>query len=452
MASIAVRVRVPERAVRQSECGSGCCDAVPTAGYGSVPVAAKPAGNILTVAVVMCSKKLNPCMTALIEGLGVDTVYTGSLGSVFGIVSAILILPLGALQAKFSAKWLAVISLALLALGSLLGAVTSDPGMFMAWRVVEGVGYTGIYAIGGALITRWFDDEHSGVPMGLFTMNTGIAQTVIFNAAPPIMAGAGWQGVWIFTGVVAIVAVVGFIFLVKDWPRGGEEAAAAAAAKRAAEGENKASIMDAFKVPIFWLMCVMFFCFGVGMQGTMMFSNMIFTQEAGVDNATASLMSSLMATGQMITPLLGGFVISYISKKHKELRGWLCAIFFMMAFVSEFCLLAFTHDVTSAWVTSALMGFCVTWWPPILYLIAADHAPSPALAALGMTMFLFGQFAAGIVGPFIMGWFNATFGTFTMAKWLTLAIAIVGAIASFACAKIDSRLCKKQMEEKLAAQ
>ena len=28
------------------------------------------------VAVVMCSKKLNPCMTALIEGLGVDTVYT----------------------------------------------------------------------------------------------------------------------------------------------------------------------------------------------------------------------------------------------------------------------------------------------------------------------------------------------------------------------------------------
>ena len=46
---------------RRSLCGSGCagrpsigvrvrcCDAVPTAGYGSVPVAAKPAGNILTV-------------------------------------------------------------------------------------------------------------------------------------------------------------------------------------------------------------------------------------------------------------------------------------------------------------------------------------------------------------------------------------------------------------------
>lgn len=51
MASIAVRVRTPKRAVRQSECGSGCCDAVPIAGYGGVSAAAKPAGNILTVGV-----------------------------------------------------------------------------------------------------------------------------------------------------------------------------------------------------------------------------------------------------------------------------------------------------------------------------------------------------------------------------------------------------------------
>ena len=51
MASIAVRVRMPKRAVRQSECGSGCCDAVPIAGYDGVSAAAKPAGNILTVGV-----------------------------------------------------------------------------------------------------------------------------------------------------------------------------------------------------------------------------------------------------------------------------------------------------------------------------------------------------------------------------------------------------------------
>lgn len=40
--SIGVRVRLPKRAVRQSECGSGCCDAVPTAGYGTVFSERKP--------------------------------------------------------------------------------------------------------------------------------------------------------------------------------------------------------------------------------------------------------------------------------------------------------------------------------------------------------------------------------------------------------------------------
>ena len=39
------------RGDRQSTCGSGCCDAVLTAGYGSIPVTAKPSGNILTVGV-----------------------------------------------------------------------------------------------------------------------------------------------------------------------------------------------------------------------------------------------------------------------------------------------------------------------------------------------------------------------------------------------------------------
>ena len=52
MASIAVRVRMPKRTVRQSECGSGCCDALPDYRYDGVSAAAKPAGNILTVAVV----------------------------------------------------------------------------------------------------------------------------------------------------------------------------------------------------------------------------------------------------------------------------------------------------------------------------------------------------------------------------------------------------------------
>ena len=39
----------------QTECGSGCCNVIPAAGYGSFAVAAKPAGNILTIRMMYAS-------------------------------------------------------------------------------------------------------------------------------------------------------------------------------------------------------------------------------------------------------------------------------------------------------------------------------------------------------------------------------------------------------------
>lgn len=399
---------------------------------------------LATVVIYMASKKLNPCMASLVEYFGMDTAWGGGLGSIYSICSAILLLPLGVLATKFSPKWIAVIGLIILGGGSIMGAFLDNPGVFYVTRVIEGVGYCALSAIGGVLITRWFDEAHRGIPMGIFTCNVGLGQVVILNAAPPIMHSFGWQGVWIFVGVVALVIMLLVAFLVKDWPRGGETEALKEAEENAKKNEKKAKFTDTFKVPVLWLMALMFACFGVGMQGTMMFSNMILTQVAGVTNETASLMSSVMAIGQMVGPIIGGAIISRVCVKSKDKRGLVVALMFVMAFICEFSFLAFTNNEPSAWVTSAMMGFLVTWWAPTLYIIAADHSLSPELASVGITIFLFGQQVGGIVGPYIMGWFNAAFGTFVAAKWLILAIAIVGCIAAFAMAILDKRFVDRQ--------
>lgn len=394
---------------------------------------------LATVVIYMASKKLNPCMVSVLEFFNMDTTWGGGLGSVYSICSAILLLPLGVLATKVSPKWIAVIGLLILGGGSILGAVLTDPGVFYVARVIEGVGYCALSAIGGVLITRWFDEPHRGIPMGIFTCNVGLGQVVILNAAPAIMNSFGWQGVWIFVGIVALAVMVLVALFVKDWPKGGEIAALEMAEANAKKNEKKAKFTDTFKVPVLWLMALMFACFGVGMQGTMMFSNMILTQVAGVTNETASLMSSVMAIGQMIGPIIGGAIISRISVKHKDKRGLVVALMFVMAFVCEFSFLAFTNSEPSAWVTSFMMGFLVTWWAPTLYIIAADHSLSPELASVGITIFLFGQQVGGIVGPYIMGWFNAAFGTFVAAKWLILGIAIVGCLAAFIMAALDKK-------------
>ena len=407
---------------------------------------------LATVAIYMASKKLNPCMATIVESFGMDTAWSGGLGSVYSICSAILLLPLGVLATKFSPKWICVAGLAILAVGSFLGAAIADPGVFYVARAIEGVGYCVVSAVGGVIITRWFDEEHRGVPMGIFTCNVGLGQVAILNTAPQIMKVWGWTGVWVFVGIVAVVALLLVVLIVKDWPKGGEEDAAAAAAKAAEKAAApKARIIDSFKVPVFWLLAIMFAAFGVGMQGTMMFSNMILTQSAGVSNETASLMSSLMSIGQMAGPIIGGAVISLIAKKCKKYRGWAVCAMFVMAFACEFSFLAFSTSEIAAWVTSFAMGFLVTWWAPTLYIIAAEHSPSPALQALGITIFLFGQQVGGIVGPYIMGWFNAAFGSFTAAKWLILGIACVGVAAAVIMAILDKRFVEKQQAEETVA-
>ena len=55
LALLGSRTGEARASVRQSECGSGCCNVIPAAGYGSFAVAAKPAGNILTIRMMYAS-------------------------------------------------------------------------------------------------------------------------------------------------------------------------------------------------------------------------------------------------------------------------------------------------------------------------------------------------------------------------------------------------------------
>ena len=49
---------------------------------------------LATILIYMCSKKLNPAMASVVEFFGQDTAWGGGLGSIYSVVSAVLLLPL----------------------------------------------------------------------------------------------------------------------------------------------------------------------------------------------------------------------------------------------------------------------------------------------------------------------------------------------------------------------
>ena len=219
------------------------------------------------VAAILAMFKINPAMDALLTDLGETATFGGSLSSVFAITAAILIIPFGALAVKVNVKWLVVGSTALLAIGGILESTTTNSAMFMAYRLLEAVGYTGMFAFGPVMITRWFTEDKRGIPMGLWTAMVGVGSTVVMQMASATMPTGGWHVLWIAIGIVCAVICVLYVVVAQNWPKGAEaEAAAEAAAKAEADANApKVGIVDTFKIPVLWGMAAIFLCFGVGM-------------------------------------------------------------------------------------------------------------------------------------------------------------------------------------------
>ena len=397
------------------------------------------------VAALLAMFKINPAMDALLTDLGETATFGGSLSSVFAITAAILIIPFGALAVKVNVKWLVVGSTALLAIGGILESTTTNSAMFMAYRLLEAVGYTGMFAFGPVMITRWFTEDKRGIPMGLWTAMVGVGSTVVMQMASATMPTGGWHVLWIAIGIVCAVICVLYVVVAQHWPKGAEaEAAAEAAAKAEADANApKVGIVDTFKIPVLWGMAAIFLCFGVGMQGIMTFSVSILTQQAGVDPVTANNMSSVMSMGQIVSPLIGGWIISMVCKKNKKMRAWVLLVFLAMAFVFEIGYFACVHDTVTAWIFSILCGF-VAMWGPGFYILAADHAPSESLSSVCITIFLFGQFLGGIIGPAVLGFFMDMFGGFASAMYMIVALAVIAVVILVLLARADQKLVESQ--------
>lgn len=404
---------------------------------------------VAAITIVIVSRKTTPTMAALLAEFSQDTVWGGSLSSLFGIFTAIAVIPIGGIMTRYSARLIGAIGLIICGIGGCMGALAGDAGMFYASRAIEGFGYALEFAVGGTIIARWFDSEHSSIPMSVYKMYVGVGSIVILNVAPPLMGGGNgtaWQPVWWFTGILCLVVGVLFFLIVKDWPCSYKEDIAAAEAKAEKLGSKKVTFLDAIKVPILWVFAIAMMLYAIGMQGTMPFSNMIFTQLAGVDNQTASLMSTLINVGQMASPIIGGALYTIVVKKAPQYRGVVMIIGVVATYLVMLNFLNNTHDPMSAWINTTIFGFLSCLWTGTLMVLAAEHAGSPALAPVGIALVSLGQQMGGIVGPVLIGWFNAAFGRFTAATPLLLTLGAVCLIAVIIIFVVD----KKYVEKKAA--
>jgi DHA2 family methylenomycin A resistance protein-like MFS transporter len=160
-------------------------------------------GTVITVALPNVARSLH-----------VSSSSTAILLSAYFVSYAILLFPGGRLVDRFGARHVALIGLAIFAVGAALGAVVSDLTLLTLTRLLQGVGAGLVSPAALAGAVSGFPPERRGTALGIWGASAGLA-----NLAGPLLGGIltvafGWRAAWWALVPLALAAGYAVITLV----------------------------------------------------------------------------------------------------------------------------------------------------------------------------------------------------------------------------------------------
>lgn len=140
------------------------------------------------------------------RGLGVTVGSTASVLSAYFVAYALVLLPGGALVDRFGARRLALIGLAVFAIGAGAGAVVDDFGLLVFTRVIQGVGAGLVSPAALAAAVSGFPAERRGSALGIWGASAGLANLVGPLLGGLLTVGFGWRADWWALVPMAVLA------------------------------------------------------------------------------------------------------------------------------------------------------------------------------------------------------------------------------------------------------
>jgi CP family cyanate transporter-like MFS transporter len=149
--------------------------------------------------------KASAALSVIIEEFQISLFQAGLIVSLLALISASTGLFFGEIVDRYGPLRMAVLGLAISAVGSFIGAATTTILALLFTRVVEGAGYILAIVALPPLIRLSSSARDSPLAMGLWGafMPAGISISMI--CAPWITETSGWRGLWIWVGSSMLV-------------------------------------------------------------------------------------------------------------------------------------------------------------------------------------------------------------------------------------------------------
>ena len=172
------------------------------------------------IAVALGQYKVPSVMPALMETFGMDMASTSMLMSVFTFVGIVLALPAGFLARRIGAKNLMVIAVAVLVVGTVVGAFATSGTMLVASRASEGVGLVTCGVCAPLVIRGYSAATRVGLVTGIWALWISLGSFFGGVLTPPLFGVVGFQGTWLVMAAIAAAAGAMLLLYLKT-PEGG---------------------------------------------------------------------------------------------------------------------------------------------------------------------------------------------------------------------------------------
>ena len=378
---------------------------------------------IVLVAVTVCliaTSGLRATFAVYIKPMEADLGWSRGALSIAAALSLLILGATGPFAGRLADRWgprrVIVLSLALLAVGSMASAfIDSLWQLYATVGVLMAVGAGGAaLSTGSAVVARWFE-THRGAAIGVAAGGMSAGQLLVIPLASSITLAYGWRSsfFWLGLGLLVLVLPLG-AWLVRNTPeeRGVQPFGAtgprrSAAEVQAAQQAGRVSVTDAAQTLPFWLLMGTFFVCGytsAGLIGTHFIPHAL---DHNFTPMQASAALGVMGAMNIIGTIGAGWLCDRVGR-----RGPL-AIFYFLRGLSLLFLL-YVWNVPSLHFWAALFGLnYISTVPPTTTLTANIYGRF-SVGELSGWIFFAHQVGAALAAA-LAGWVYEWTGSYSPA-------------------------------------
>lgn len=361
-------------------------------------------------------------------GFMMDAQGFGMLMTMVSIVGIILAFPAAFICRKIGLKWTIAIATAGVIVGGLIPVLagTNVPALYVG-RFIEGLGIGLVGVAAPTLVTLWFPPKTRGFALGMWCTWVPLSITLDSVVCPRLAPTAGWQGVFWFVIIFAVVSLVLFLIFYRV-PEG-------EGANYNVEG-SFGECMSLLKNANIWFLFVVFLIFIIGQTGIVNTYLPTFLQSPvdgatpgfGWDASMAGLGLAAITTIGLVANPLGGAITARLPHSLKRITPIAVSVLYLFCFFMLFQ----TESTVLLWVGIILMGICAGLGGGGLRPLAPTIMNKSAMAAtMGMAVMQFAQCIGNCFSPIYGAIIDGGATYFQACLYTIFPLSIVMLVVSF---------------------